>query len=89
MTADAIESLIRSMICGVVDDNVPITITLQESGTNDRTYYVTLPSESAGQAIGRQGSLVEAMRTILQSAARKCDIGKIFLKITPFDSSSN
>ncbi len=72
MTAaeESIRALIEHVISELVDrpDDVSVTSAVQEGGFR---YAIVVHSTDVGKALGKQGRIVEALRTISHAVGRK------------------
>lgn len=65
------EELIRTVVMAMVD--LPADVSVQRIGNNHLSIYeIKVAKTDTGKVIGKQGHNIEAIRTIINAASKKC-----------------
>jgi len=65
-----IESLIKTMVTSIVDDEASVTVEEEES-EKGRLFVVKVGKDDVGKVIGKQGRIAGAIRTVAKAAGAK------------------
>lgn len=64
------EALLKTIVSGLVEDPVSITVIVDEPNEEDViVYHLHVAAEDMGRVIGKQGRIAKAIRTIMRAAA--------------------
>ena len=71
MAADT-EGLVRYLVTSLVDDADSVSVTVSETDAAV-TFEIALDSADVGKVIGRQGRIINAIRTLARAAGTSAD----------------
>ena len=63
-----VATLVKTIVCGLVDDQESIRVEYYEDG-DDVRIEVTVHPDETGKVIGRQGRIIKSIRTLARAAA--------------------
>ena len=84
MEVDSIADLVTTMTQAVVDRPEDVRVT-PSPGVIATTYHVTVHPTDIGKALGKQGRIADAMRTIAKASAMR-DRRKIYVDVMSGDN---
>jgi hypothetical protein len=68
---NGIESLIKTMVTGIVDDEASVSVAQVETDREGILYEVKVGKEDVGKVIGKQGRVANAIRTVAKASGAK------------------
>ena len=66
-----IESLVRTMVTSIVDDEESVSVAEAETDKEGRLLEVKVGKDDVGKVIGKQGRIASAIRTVAKAAGAK------------------
>ena len=67
----SIESLIKTMVTSIVDDEASVSVAEAETDKEGRLFEVKVGKDDVGKVIGKQGRIANAIRTVAKAAGAK------------------
>ena len=65
------ENLLISIVTGLVEKQNEVNITVSEGSDSLTIYHIHTAREDVGRVIGKNGKIINAIRTIMRAAASK------------------
>ena len=66
-----IETLIKTMVTSIVDDEESVSVAETETDKEGRLFEVKVGKDDVGKVIGKQGRIANAIRTVAKAAGAK------------------
>ena len=67
---EEVSSLIKSMVCSIVDDTSAVSV-LHSEEEKGHLYEVEVSPDDVGKVIGKQGRIASAIRTVAKASGAK------------------